>query len=161
MKRYWIALAVAIFFYARTDILIWQRIFETHQLIEIGNGVYHWGWLQSLFGFMVLGALGCYPNIRRMILFPISLGLLAYSGIEDILYYWLDGKPVPSLLPWLNQNPLLLKPVTSGTLFISAVFWIVVVIGLYILGASLERQIKRLRLRNEQTAVASHLPIEK
>jgi len=161
MKRYWFALAVAMFFYAKTDILIWQRIFETHQLIEIGNGVYHWGWIQTLFGFMVLGALACYPNIWRMILFPISLAVLAFSGVEDILYYWLDGKAVPPLLPWLNQNPIMLKPVTSTTLFITAAFWIVVVILMYSAGAFLEKQVKKIRTRNRLAAVAPTFPLQK
>ncbi len=161
MKRYWFALAVAMFFYAKTDILIWQRIFESHQLIEIGNGVYHWGWIQTLFGFMVLGAIACYPNIRRMILFPISLAILAFSGVEDILYYWLDGKPVPALLPWLNQNPLILRPVTEHSLFISVAFWIAVVILLYVAGATLEKQIKKIRMRNGQTLMAPNLPLQK
>ncbi len=47
MKRFWFALALAIFFYTKMDILIWQRIFEEHKLIGLGVGVYQWGWLQS------------------------------------------------------------------------------------------------------------------
>lgn len=154
MKRYWFALGVALFFYAKVDILIWQRIFEAHDLVPLGIGVYHWGWLQSLFGFMILGALGCFPNIRRMILFPISLYLLAYSGIEDILYYWLDGKSVPPSLPWLNESPLVLKPATASTVFISAAFWLAIVFLLYVTGAYLEKQIRKIRTRNSQAMAA-------
>jgi hypothetical protein len=105
MKKFWVALAVALFFYARMDILIWQRIFETHSLYDLGIGVYHWGWIQSLFGFMILGVLVCYPNLRQMFTFPLSLAILAFSGLEDILYYWLDGKALPTVLPWLDSNP--------------------------------------------------------
>ena len=61
MKRFWLALTVALFFYAKMDI-IWQRIFETHELIDLGVGVYHWGWVQALFGFMILGVLLFYPR---------------------------------------------------------------------------------------------------
>ena len=139
MKRFWFALAVAIFFYTKIDILIWQRIFEEHKLTSLGIGMYHWGWLQSLFGFMTLGILICYPNRRRMVTFPLSLAILAFSGLEDVLYYWLDGKNIPAALPWLNSNPLILKPVTVNHLLISAVFWLLFVIGLDILGGLLTR----------------------
>jgi hypothetical protein len=145
MKKFWLALGVAIFFYAKTDILIWQRIFEANGLYELGIGTYHWGWFHSLIGFMALGMLVCYPSIRRMILFPISLAILAFSGLEDILYYWLDSKPIPGLLPWLNENPLIIKPVTNLTLLASAAFWVVVVVCLYIVTAYLERQFSSLR----------------
>jgi hypothetical protein len=143
MKRFWFALAVAIFFYTKIDILIWQRIFEEHKLTSLGIGMYHWGWLQSLFGFMTLGILICYPNRRRMVTFPLSLALLAFSGLEDVLYYWLDGKNIPAALPWLNSNPLILKPVTDDRLLISAAFWLLFVIGLDILGGLLTRATKK------------------
>lgn len=145
MKKFWVALAVALFFYARMDILIWQRIFETHSLYDLGVGVYHWGWIQSLFGFMILGVLVCYPNPRLMVTFPVSLAILAFSGLEDILYYWLDGKALPTVLPWLDSNPLLLKPVTVSNLLISAAFWIAFVILLDVVGERLEKKVKLLR----------------
>jgi hypothetical protein len=143
MKRFWFALAVAIFFYTKMDILIWQRIFEEHKLISLGIGMYHWGWLQSLFGFMTLGILVCYPDRRRMITFPISLSILAFSGLEDVLYYWLDGKKIPAELPWLSSNPLILKPVTVDHLLVSAAFWILFVIGLDVFGTFLTRVTKK------------------
>ena len=147
MIRYWFALAVAMFFYAKMDILIWQRIFEANELVDLGIGVYHWGWFQGLFGFMVLGILICYPNIRRMIFFPLSLAILAFSGMEDILYYWLDGKRVPAELPWLNANPLIMKPVTAESLLVSAVFWLLIVVALYFFGEYLEGRIRIGRQR--------------
>ena len=57
---------------------------------------------------LILGVLFSI-DLRRMVTFPLSLGLLAFSGLEDILYYWLDGKSIPHFLPWLNSNPLLLN----------------------------------------------------
>ena len=149
MKRFWSALAVAMFFYAKMDILIWQRIFETHELIEFGIGVYHWGWFQSLIGFMLLGVMICYPNLRRMISFPLFLSILAFSGLEDILYYWLDGKSIPAELPWLNANPLIMKPVTEKSLLLSAGFWLLVLAALDSLGEFLESRSCRLRKKLE------------
>jgi hypothetical protein len=143
MKRFWLALAVALFFYTKMDILIWQRIFEEHKLIGLGIGIYHWGWFQSLLGFMALGILACYPDRRRMVTFPLSLAILAFSGLEDVLYYWLDGKTIPAELPWLNSNPLIFKPVTVNHLILSAVFWLLIVIGLDFLGGYLTGLIKK------------------
>jgi hypothetical protein len=138
--RFFIALAVALLFYSRMDILIWQRIFETHALGAIGVGVYHWGWVHALFGFGALGALLYYPDVRRMITYPLSLGLLVFSGLEDILYYWLDGRALPGKLPWLTQNPLILKPVTNETLIASAGFWIAVVLAAELVGFYLDHR---------------------
>ena len=130
MKRFWLALTVALFFYAKMDILIWQRIFETHELIDLGVGVYHWGWVQALFGFMILGVLLFYPDVRRMVTFPLSLGLLAFSGLEDILYYVLDGKPIPDALPWLADNPMIYHSSRTG-LISSVIFWLILLAFLH------------------------------
>jgi hypothetical protein len=146
------------------DILIWQRIFETHRLFEMSIGVYHWGWLHSLFGFMSLGVLLCYPSLRRMITFPISLAILAFSGLEDCLYYWLDGKALPAALPWLSSNPLLLKPVTFDRLVLSASFWILLVVALDIASAHLEAWLKAHRARKSSDivveAIIEPMPVE-
>ncbi len=155
MKRYWFGLIISMFFYTKIDILIWQRIFEANAIWDIGLGSYHWGWFQALIGFLILGTFACYPNIRRMILFPISLTLLAFSGWEDILYYWLDGKAVPVRLPWLQANFLILHPVTSGSIFLSAGFWLAVVLILYAAGAYLEKKIKSERSRKEPDPLAT------
>jgi hypothetical protein len=84
-----------------------------------------------------------------MLTFPLSLAILAFSGLEDILYYWLDGNALPTVLPWLNSNPLLLKPVTVNHILISAAFWIVFVIVLDVVGELLEKKVKLLRKMRE------------
>jgi hypothetical protein len=140
MIRFWGALTASLFFYTKMDILIWQRIFEAKGLGDVGIGVYHWGWLQALFGFMAIGSLLFYPHLRRMITFPLSLGILAFSGLEDLLYYWLDGRSLPAELPWLNHNPLLLRPVTDQSLLISALIWFLVVLAFDLSGEYLARR---------------------
>jgi hypothetical protein len=49
MKKYRtvIATLIALFFYTVTDILIWQRIFETHNMVEYAD-LYHTGWFVTL-----------------------------------------------------------------------------------------------------------------
>lgn len=140
MKRFWLALAVAIFFYTKMDILIWQRIFEANALWDLGVGSYHAGWTYALFGLMALGAVLFYPHLRRMVMFPLSLFILAFSGLEDMLYYWLDGRAIPAVLPWLNSNPLIFQPVTRTHLILSAVLWLWAVVLLEIAGELLDRK---------------------
>ncbi len=147
MVRFFGALAAAMFFFAKMDILIWQRVFETNQLWKVQYDFipqYHLGWTQALLGYMVLGVLLFYPNIRRMITYPLSLFILAFSGLEDILYYWMDGRPIPGHLPWLSQNPMILQPVTDSRLVISALFWLVFVALLEALGKHFERRVAHL-----------------
>lgn len=140
MIRFFGGLVIGVYFFTKIDILIWQRIFEANQLWDLGIGTYHQGWTYALFGFMFLGAVFFYPNLRRMIMFPITLFLLAFSGLEDVLYYWLDGRTIPSVLPWLNSNPLILQPVSNNNLIISAVFWFCVVVLLEIVGLQFDKK---------------------
>jgi len=153
--RFFVALAIALFFFAKVDILIWQRIFETNELWELGIGTYHYGWTYALFGFMALGAVFFFPHIRRMLTFLMALPLLAFSGIEDILYYWLDGRSIPDFLPWLSANPLLIQPVTRANLLLSAGVWLLLVVLLEVIGTvyldpklSHVRVTRRIRLEN-------------
>ncbi len=56
MKKYRpiIAAALALTFYTFADILIWQRIFETNQMVQYAD-IYHTGWFVSLAGYAILG----------------------------------------------------------------------------------------------------------
>jgi hypothetical protein len=76
-----------------------------------------------------------------MIVFPIYLGILAFSGFEDVLYYWLDGRGLPSVLPWLSINPMILKPVTSLNLILSVLLWMGAILLLDWFSALVERKL--------------------
>lgn len=141
MVRFFAGLAASIFFFTKVDILIWQRIFEKNGLWDLGIGTYHEGWTFALYGFMALGFIFFFPNIRRMVMFPASLALLAFSGLEDILYYWLDGRSIPTHLPWLSTNPLIIQPVTTTNLLISASIWMTVVVALEMVGRNLDDKV--------------------
>lgn len=146
MIRFFSGLAIGVFFFTKIDILIWQRIFETNGLVQLGVGTYHQGWTYALYGFMALGVIFFYPHYRRMIMFPLSLVLLAFCGLEDVLYYWLDGRAIPMMLPWLNSNFLIIKPVTSGNLLLSAAIWVTFVIFLEIMGERLDRKVSKMKI---------------
>ena len=54
---------------------------------------------------------------------------MAFGGVEDILYYWLDGKSIPAIMPWLDRSRLIfVRPVagdvTRAELLASAAFWL-------------------------------------
>jgi hypothetical protein len=104
MKKYRpvIAAALALTFYTFADILIWQRIFETNQMVQYAD-VYHTGWFVSLAGYAILGLVLMWGDWKDCIYFLISLFVGAFSGLEDVLYYILDGKPCPTCCPgWIR-----------------------------------------------------------
>ena len=64
-----------------------------------------------------------------------ALYTLAFGGVEDILYYWLDGRPLPAALPWLDRSRLIfVRPlsgdVTNLEVLASAAFWVAVWLSL-------------------------------
>ena len=132
MKKYRpvFAAIVAILFYAVTDILIWQRIFEANKMVEYAD-LYHTGWFVTLAGYAFLGILLLWGSWKDCLYFITALLIGAFSGLEDILYYLLDRKPMPASLPWLSGNPMIYG---SSRLEVigSVLFWMAVLITLYV-----------------------------
>jgi len=116
------------------DILLWQRIFAAHEMVNVATDPHQGGWMQALIGFTALGTLLYFGGGHRMVTFPLSLTMLVFSGMEDVLYYWLDGRPIPARLPWLAANRIILQPVTNITLLASAGWWLLVVVAVEFLG---------------------------
>jgi hypothetical protein len=54
----------------------------------------------------------------------------AFSGLEDVLYYMLDGKPMPDTLPWLEGNPMILHVSREGVIG-SVSLWLIALAVLY------------------------------
>ncbi|HSB01612.1 MAG TPA: hypothetical protein VLE49_13260 [Anaerolineales bacterium] len=132
MKKYRpvLAAALALTFYTFADILIWQRIFETNQMVQYAN-IYHTGWFVSLAGYAILGIVLMWGEWKDIVYFLISLFVGAFSGLEDILYYILDGKPMPDVLPWLEGNPMILHVSRAGVIG-SVLFWLLALVLLYL-----------------------------
>jgi hypothetical protein len=124
-----IAATVALIFYTITDILIWQRIFETNNMIAYAS-TYHTGWFVTLAGYAVMGAILLWGSWKDCFFFVTSLFVAAFSGLEDILYYALDGKSMPEALPWLDQNPLIFATSREGVV-LSVIFWLTALAVLY------------------------------
>lgn len=131
LKKYRPVLAtvIAILFYTGTDILVWQRIFESNQMAEYAN-TYHTGWFLSLAGYATIGVLLMWGDWKDCLYFLISLFVSAFSGLEDMLYYILDGKPIPDALPWLANNPMIHHS-SRGGLISSVIFWLIILVILY------------------------------
>jgi hypothetical protein len=132
MKKYRpvIAAAMALLFYTFADILIWQRIFETNQMVEYAS-IYHTGWFVSLAGYAIMGVLLMWGVWKDCLYFLISLFVGAVCGLEDILYYLLDGKPMPDTLPWLEGNPMIYHVSRTGVIW-SVLFWLMALVILYV-----------------------------
>lgn len=131
MKKYRPILAplIALLFYAVTDILVWQRIFETNQMIQYAD-VYHTGWFVSLSGYAMVGIVLMWGAWKDLLYFLTSLFVGAFSGLEDLLYYVLDGKPLPHAFPWLDANPMIFHVSRTGVIF-SVILWMVFLATLY------------------------------
>lgn len=132
LKRFRPVLAaiIALVFYTITDILVWQRIFEANQMIEYAD-VYHTGWFITLAGYAVMGILLMWGNWKDCLYFVTALFVLAFSGLEDVLYYLLDGKTMPDSLPWLEANPMIVHVSQTGVI-LSAIFWMLTLAILYV-----------------------------
>lgn len=125
-----LAAAMALLFYTLADILIWQRIFETNQMIEYAS-IYHTGWFVSLAGYAIIGIILMWGEWKNCLYFLTSLFVGAFSGLEDVLYYLLDGKPMPDMLPWLEGNPLIYHVSRAGVIG-SVAFWLTALFVLYL-----------------------------
>ncbi len=131
MKKYRpiLAAALALFFYTLADILIWQRIFEANHMVRYAN-IYHAGWFVSLAGYAVLGVVLMWGAWKDCLYFLISLFVGAFCGLEDVLYYLLDRKPMPETLPWLAGNPMIYQASRAGLIW-SVSFWLMALALLY------------------------------
>jgi hypothetical protein len=132
MKQYRPILAalMALLFYTFADILIWQRIFEANQLIQFAD-IYHTGWFVSLAGYAIIGIILMWGSWKDVLYFLTFLFVGAFSGLEDVLYYLLDGKPMPEALPWLDGNPMIFHISRTGVIF-SVVLWLSALVLLHI-----------------------------
>ena len=129
-----LALLIALGFYALSDILLWQRIFEAHGL-SVFDPDYQTGHVAVLIGMMAVGAVLLLDSGLWALWFQGALYTLAFGGVEDILYYWLDGRPIPAALPWLDRSRLIfVRPlsgdVTNLEVLASAAFWVAVWLSL-------------------------------
>lgn len=124
-----VAAALALMFYTAADILIWQRIFETNQMVHYAN-IYHTGWFVSLAGYAILGVVLMWGVWKDCLYFLISLFVGAFCGLEDVLYYVLDGKAMPDSLPWLEANPMIFQVSREGVIG-SVAIWLSVLVILY------------------------------
>lgn len=114
---------IALMFYVITDILIWQRVFEVNNLTQYAD-TYQMGWFVTLVGYALLGSILMWGAWKDILYYLISLFVLAFSGLQDLLYYILDGRPIPDTLPWLDKNPMIFDISKMGLLS-SALFWMV------------------------------------
>lgn len=124
-----IATAIALFFYTVTDILIWQRIFEANNMVSYAH-LYHTGWFVTLAGYAVMGTILLWGSWKDCLYFVTSLFVAAFSGLEDVLYYLLDHKPMPEALPWLDTNPMIYQATRAGVIT-SVIFWLSALAVLY------------------------------
>ncbi|HSS94708.1 MAG TPA: hypothetical protein VLR46_12070 [Candidatus Dormibacteraeota bacterium] len=119
-----VALCVGLLFYALSDILLWQRIFEAHDLFQY-DVQYQSGHVSTLVAMIAVGVVLLWDARLWALWYAAAFYTLTFSGLEDVLYYWLDGHKIPASCPWLNNNPFILfKPAGGWSLAASALIWI-------------------------------------
>lgn len=151
-RRLAAALAAGLVFYALSDILLWQRIFEGHDLFQF-EYQYQSGHVTTLVGFIAVGVILLLDMKWWALWYAAAFYTLTFSGLEDVLYYWLDGRALPSSLPWLDQTGLILiHPVTAVTIVISAALWIAFWGGSLVAAPELRRRTARLLVRSSSLA---------
>lgn len=124
-RRAALAVAVGLVFYALSDIALWQRIFEQHDLFQY-EYQYQTGHVTTLVAMIAVGMILIGLN-RWALWYAAAFYTLTFSGLEDILYYWLDGRSLPARMPWMDHGALLWfqpETVTSSSLLMSAAIWI-------------------------------------
>jgi hypothetical protein len=130
MKKVLLMVVVALLVYTTIDIWIWGYIFENESRYQtvLADSVlrYQWSWQLVLAGLIAVGTMALWPEKLKAFLFAFATLTLAHSGVEDIFYYWLNLKAVPTSLPWLDHSYLIfcIRPVTDVGLFLSAFIWI-------------------------------------
>lgn len=124
------AALIAVLFYTITDILVWQRVFEMNQLVKYAD-MYHTGWFVSLAGYATIGIILMWDVWKECLYFLLALFVGAFSGLEDVLYYVLDKRPMPESLPWLKDNPMIYASSRTGVIT-SVLFWLSTLVILYI-----------------------------
>lgn len=121
------ALGAALFFYALSDVLLWQRIFEQHDLFQF-DMQYQSGHVATMVGIIAVGMILLADTRWWALWFGAACYTLSFSGLEDTLYYWIQLKPIPEQLPWLDtyHSPLLLfnEHVTRTSLLESSAIWL-------------------------------------
>ena len=124
-RKVGLALAAGLVFYALSDILLWQRVFEAHDLFQF-DAQYQSGHVTTLVALIATGMILLYDAGLWALWYGLAFYTLTFSGLEDVLYYWLDGRALPAALPWLDGgNPLILfHPVTDVSLVASAALWV-------------------------------------
>ncbi len=124
-RKLMLALAAGLFFYALSDILLWQRIFEQHDLFEYQRQ-YDSGHITTLVALIGVGVILLWDLGVWALWWAAAFYTLTFSGLEDVLYYWLDGRAIPSNCPWLNSDPFILfKPAGGPGLAVSAAVWLI------------------------------------
>ena len=104
-RRVVVALGVGLLFYALSDILLWQRIFEAHDLFQY-DMQYQSGHVSTLVAMIGVGVVLLWDARLWALWYAVAFYTLTFSGLEDVLYYWLDGTQDPGFMPLAEQRPI-------------------------------------------------------
>jgi hypothetical protein len=125
--------------------IIMVALISIIQILIFGKESYTMSWHDNMFkvGFILICLfpliyyffIGKKDKSESIALFLTSL-ILWFTGLPDVLYFWLSGKAIPFTLPWLNNSfvfsklldILNLTVVTNTLLLVSVAIGFVVVL---------------------------------
>jgi hypothetical protein len=127
-RRAALAVAFALLLWTAQDIGVWYLFIERRGLDHdptIG-AVYQQLHELVLLALVVAGVLTLRARPWLAAWFAGATWTLAYSGLADILYYWLALRPLPGTFPWLDGWSHILvigHPATGASLLASSALW--------------------------------------
>lgn len=136
-------LIIAVVFLAivYADRLILDEVFQPYNLIPYIR-FFHWVFFDVLATITFVGLAAVYVLARGRSAWKVGLGVIAEGvilmrmGMEDLMYYTLFREIVPSKLPWLSYNPLLISTtviVSGAGLQLAAVISLAVIVLIWTL----------------------------
>jgi hypothetical protein len=92
------ACVLVIFSYA--DIVLWGRLIHGRPWLPVFDGAYHDGMRVLLAMAMLAGVLLVWDRLAEAAFFALTIWVFYRAGLCDLLYFWLDAKPIPDWLTW-------------------------------------------------------------
>lgn len=125
-NRTLVLFVVSFVMYTWVDVLLWQRIFESHELWEF-IPQYKRGWFMVLALVMATGAVAL-GDVKNSIWFVCAMWLSAWTGLEDVLYYVFDGRSLPEYYHWLEGSRLFLG-YDKHSVLATAFLWQIIILS--------------------------------
>lgn len=109
-------------------LVVWTEMDISAKPLYAERAAYNEVWYLALFGLLLVLGIA-----YRTVALPFGVWLLSAIGGEDALYFYLQLRPVPARLPWLDGHALVWQPPTNVSITAGLVAGFVALVGLVLL----------------------------